>query len=127
MDNFSEKIKQLSEIEFPPGLHGKIMRKLAFLQFRTPFLVIVGFLTLNLIFSGWRIWSTVSGSEAVSTFKILLESLDWNWHSISDLFSIAQQLFPMGLIVSFLINAVLAGYLIFITGTYKSLLLKNKI
>ncbi len=125
MDQFSEKIKQLNEIDFPPGLHGKIMRKLAFLQFRTPFLVVVGLLMLNLVFSGWRIWNNLSGSETISTFKILLESFDWTWRSAYDLFGLAQDLFPMGLIVSFTINVTLAIYLVYVIKTFKNLAIKN--
>jgi len=125
-DQFSQKIKALSELDFPPGLHGKIMRKLAFLQFRTPFLVVVSLLLLNLIFSGWQIWYRLSESDAFNTFRILLEGAEWNWRTLGDLFEIAQNLFPLGLIFTFTINILLIAYILFVLKTYKTLLLKQK-
>ncbi len=125
MDEITKKIKELNEIDFPPGLHGKIMRKLAFLQFRTPFLIVVSLLLLNLVFSGWKIWSNLSGSEAVSTFKVLMETFDWTWRSAIEIFNASQELFPMGLIVSFSINIMLAVYLLYIMKEFKNLAIKK--
>ncbi len=126
MEEISEKIKQLSELEFPEGLHGKIMRKLAFLQFRTPFLVVVGFLLLNLVFSGFSIWVRVAGTGAVDTFRIMLGGFEWNTTSLSQLASAASDLFPIGLMTSFCINVLLFAYTLYVLKSYKILTNRQK-
>ena len=119
--DINEKIKNLNELEFPEGLHGKIMRKLAFLQFRTPFIVVVTLLLLNLLFSGWNIWLRLSDTDAISTFRLMLEGFEWNFSSISQLASAAGDLFPMGLMVSFTINILLFVYILYVMKSYQKL------
>lgn len=120
-DQFSEKIKSIHEVEFPENLHGKIMRKLAFLQFRTPFLIVVSLLILNLLVSGWYIWFKLSGAEAFSTLKILLAGMDFSWSSFSDVWDAAQDLFPLGLMANFAINMLLVVYLLVVVNNFKKL------
>lgn len=119
-DNFAKTIQNLSEIEFPDNLHGKIMRKLAFLQFRTPFLVVVSLLSLNLLFSAWSIWIKLAGSASFSTFRLILEGFEWNLSSAQELFQTAQELFPLGLMFTFTINILLVVYLVYILKAYKN-------
>lgn len=120
MPDVAEHIKTLNEIDFPPGLHGKIMRKLAFLQFRTPFVVVVGLLLLNLLFSGWQIYLRLADTDAFATFRILLQNIDFNWRSLSDLFQVAENLFPVGLMISFLLNVLLIIYLLYVVKTFRT-------
>jgi len=121
MDELSETIKNISEINFPPGLHGKIMKRVAFLQFRTPFIAVVSLLVLNLIVSGWQIWSKVSETQSFSILGELTSGLDWNLNSVLDLLKTINELFPVGLIVTFLVNVLLVAYLFYLMRSFKKL------
>lgn len=125
MNDISEQIKQISEIEYPENLHGKIMRKLAFLQFRMPFFVVVALLLLNLVFSGYNIWLKISGTEVFSTLRLLFEGFDGSAASFTALFAATQNLFPVGLVVSFTINIMLFIYIVYIYKSVRKLGMKK--
>ena len=125
MDNFSRAIRSMHEIQFPNTLHGKIMRKLAFLQFRTPFILIVTLLCTNIFVSGFQIWTHLSENESIEIMKSFSINFDWSWPSFLDIFSTFSDVFPITLIISFVLNILMILYLFYLMRSFKKLAVKN--
>lgn len=105
-----DAIKDMSEIDFPAGLHGKILRQIVFLRFRTPFTIIVSLLSLNLAISSWRVLELFGESEVLTVVSLLWEAADVNfsgfWQFLGDAFSVA----PIGPLALFAVNLLALLY-----------------
>ena len=110
-EDVGQVIKEMSEIEFPEGLHGKILRQIVFLRFRTPFITVVLLLTLNLVISGWRIWEQLLEGQTLAMVGMLWETVEMSFTSlfqfVLDVFEIA----PVGHILLLIINFAVLGYI----------------
>lgn len=110
--DISDAVKQMSDIQFPDGLHGRIMRHLVFLKFRTPFLVITALLTANLVVTGWRLWERLAEEQAPLLFSILLENAEWTLVSLTQLARTAFDVAPIPVMVTFALNALALVYVL---------------
>jgi hypothetical protein len=81
--DIGQTIKEMSEIDFPEGLHGKILRQIVFLRFRTPFFVVVSLLLVNLIISGARIWEQLAESETLTMISLFWSAAELTVGSLS--------------------------------------------
>ncbi len=108
--DIGQTIKEMSEVDFPEGLHGKILRQIVFLRFRTPFVIVVSLLVLNLIISGWRIWEQLLESETITMVALLWEALEFSFGGVlqfaTDVFEVA----PVGYIALLILNLLVLGY-----------------
>ncbi len=111
--DIGQTIKEMTEIEFPAGLHGKILRQILFLRFRTPFLVIVTLLVGNLLFSGIRIWQRILDSEGLATLGLLWETLEFSFKGGMQFAHDAYDVLPIGYIGLFLVNLLVFLYVAF--------------
>lgn len=125
MEKIDQTIKELRDIEFPPGLHGKIMRRLLFLRFRTPFLVITSLLLLNLIVSGWRLWQRLIEVEAPMFLSILVNNFEWSLDSFKEIFETAVELVPASTLTVFLINLLVLTYVFWIVAHFNTIKTKQ--
>ena len=116
-----QTIKELSDMQFPENLHGKIMRQLVFLKFRTPFLVVVSLLSLNLFFVTWRTWQRFSDTEFIAFTSILLDNFEFTFDFASQLFATIIETTPWLQVMLFLGNVFLLGYIIHIPRMFKQL------
>lgn len=112
MKDISDAIKELSEIEVPAGLHGKIMRRLLFLKFRTPFVVVVSLLLMNLAVSGVRMWQEWSDMEASALVSFLVSNLEFSARGILDFLVTVYDVTPVGWLTVFIMNLLLVIYVV---------------
>ena len=111
--DLGQKIKEVSEIEFPSGLHGRIMRQLVFLKFRTPFLIVVTLLLLNLVLSGIRVWNQLLDAEAVTIFSILWDGIEWSFVGLGQFARDLFELVPVGQLGMLAINCAALLYIVY--------------
>ncbi|MBI3626934.1 hypothetical protein HY224_02725 [Candidatus Uhrbacteria bacterium] len=121
MDNLQSKIKLVEETEFPGGLHEKIMRKLMFLQFRTPFLIVVSLLLLNLAFTGWHIWTRLIDNDGTQVLQSLLSNFEWDFDYLNSLFGLVNEVLPWRSIIAFGIESLLVAYVFYLSATFKKM------
>lgn len=116
----SKKIQELEDVELPDGLHGRIVRQLLFLQFRTPFTIVVSLLIVNLLVSGWHIWVRVSENNAIEVLRIIIASFEFSSSYLSNVMQTVTDLFPISLIASFILNLALVTYVTLAVRTIKN-------
>lgn len=121
MDNLDEKIKNFPEPEFPKGLHGKIMERIAFLRFRTPFIIVTSFLVLSLMVSGWRIYLHIGDNDGFAVIKALLEGFEFNVDYLNDFWDVISNTLPLWSIAIFIVNAFLTVYVILVSRHLRKL------
>lgn len=109
--DIGQTIKEMSEIDFPEGLHGKILRQIVFLRFRTPFVIVVSLLVLNLIISGWRIWEQLLESESLTMISLFWEALELSFGGILQFITDVIAVTPTGYIALFILNLFVLGYI----------------
>ncbi len=119
MDNIFQTIHELPAIEFPSGLHGKIMRQLFFLKFRIPFFVISAFLFCNIIISVYHAWSRMINTEAFSIVVALWEGFEWSFDFFADSARTVVEYFPIGWFLIVMTNSLLLGYVVFLYFSFK--------
>lgn len=111
--DIGQAIKEMSEIEFPSGLHGRIMRQLLFLKFRTPFVVVVTLLVLNLVLSGTRVWGMLAEVEAATVVSILWSSIEWSVGGLGQFAADLYELVPVGQVGLLVFNIAALFYIAF--------------
>lgn len=114
-------IKELSDIQFPAGLHGKIMRQLVFLKFRTPFMVVVSLLSANLIFNVWRMGERFSEEGFATLMSIFLDNFEFTLDFAGQLMGTIAESTPwmhLGVVV---VNVLLLGYVARLPLTFRKL------
>lgn len=112
-NDIGQTIKEMSEIEFPKGLHGKILRQIVFLRFRVPFLIVVVLLVLNLIISGWRVWEQLLDSEVFSFVSLLWSAIEFDFQSLVQFVTDVYEVAPVGYIALFAVNLAALLYVAF--------------
>lgn len=121
MDSLEQHISQLADPDLPEGLHGRIMRRLTFARFHRAFWATVSVLSLNLAVSGWYLWKRLIETDALATIRFLLEDFSWSLAGTKEFLSIAREFFPVGLLVSFTLNAAIVIYVSFLFRSFKKL------
>jgi len=124
MKNLPKKIKEL-EIDFPDTLHGKIMKKLLFLRFRTPFIIIFVLLCTNLTFSTWYIFQKMSELNTFAVFRSLLYGFEFSFAYAVDFAKLIFDAIPIMSIIVFGINLLLMASLLYVSYGLKKFLLSK--
>jgi hypothetical protein len=109
-EDIGQTIKEMSEIEFPEGLHGKILRQIVFLRFRTPFITVVSLLLLNLVISGWRIWEQLLEAETFAMTGLLWDSVELSFGGFFQFILDIVEIAPVGHILLLVLNLAVLGY-----------------
>lgn len=125
MDNFSQTIHKLPVVEFPLGLHGKIMKQLFFLKFRVPFFIISGILFCNIAVTGYHAWSRMIDTEALSIATALWEGFEWSFDFFSEFARTVIEYFPIGSFIMIMFNALLLEYVVFLYFSFKKFSIAN--
>lgn len=120
MTNVSKKLREISEIEFPDGLHGRIMRKLFFIRYRGNFLLVAFLLTANIFLSGWRFWARMDELDTISVIRALLEGFDVSRGFTLNFFSTLSQSFPVISVSIFIINILVITYVTYLYFKFKT-------
>lgn len=121
MNNLSTSIKNMPEIAFPDNLHGKIMRHLLFLRFRTPFVVIATLLMLNLVVSGVRLWVRMDDADAPLILSILASNFEWSASAFREFVATTFEVVPFDALIVFVVNALLVGYVFYLPHAFKKM------
>ncbi len=111
--DMGQTIKEMSEIDFPEGLHGKILRQIVFLRFRAPFIIVVTLLSLNLIISGWRMWEQLLDSEVLTTISILWGIIEFNFSGVMEFLGDMYEILPLGQLALLGVNGAVLVYVVF--------------
>ena len=126
MDDFERKMKEMEEVPFPENLHRRIMRRVLFLKFRVPFVILFLLLTVNLTISALRLQSQMEGVDSSIGFFLMenrvlefyierdilaLPAVEAFPVLFSDLFSLTIDFLPITAMVSLLINLLLVGFI----------------
>lgn len=125
MDNTSQIIRELAPVEFPSGLHGKIMRQLFFLKFRIPFFVISALLLCNIAIALEHAWSRMINTEAFAIASALWEGFEWSFDFFGEGARTIAAYFPIGWFFIVMTNAALLGYMVFLYFSFKKLSVAN--
>ena len=123
--DISHQIKTMTEVDFPDGLHGKIMRRVLFLKLRKPFLIINLALFLNLMVSGWRIWARILENNSLSALEAIWDGFELSFNYVSTFISTAFETLPIWSISIFIVNIFLIGYVFFIASQLRKIDLRN--
>ncbi len=121
MDMLDEQIKNMPESAYPAGLHGRIMRRVAFLRFRAPFMTILGVLLFNLLISGWRLWTQAVEDETWAIFRSFFQSFEVSATFGAGFLQMLYDAVPVWALAVFLVNLALAVYVIYIYRSFRRL------
>ncbi len=121
MNNLSKNFKSLPEIDFPEGLHGKIMKKLFYKRLKNPVLIIAGLLALNFIILTWRLWVRMAKFNTLIIISSLFDSFELSYGYFADFFHAIFEFTPLFTISMILINIVAFVYLYRIWFDFQSL------
>jgi hypothetical protein len=113
-NNISQKIKNLPEIEFPEGLHSRIMKQLFFLKLRTPFIIFSSLLSINIIISGWYAWNKIIEMDTIAIIKDMLSGFELSYYFISDFAQTILNYFPITSTIIFVVNILVLAYISFL-------------
>jgi len=121
MNDQSEKLKSFPEIDFHPTLHAKIMRRLIFLKFRTPFLIIASLLACDLFVSGWHLWIKLVERDTISILQSISQGIELNQDYLISFIQTAIKAVPVGSLIIFVINLLLISYFAYLSFGLKKL------
>ncbi len=110
----------MAEIQFPEGLHGRIMRQLMFLKFRVPFLVISSLLVANLVVNGWRLWERLLEEQAPLLFSILFENAELTLEFLAQISQTTLDVVPLPVAITLILNALALGYVLRLRTFYST-------
>lgn len=112
-------INNLPDQNFPLKLHEKIMRKIIFIKFRTPFFFIMIFSIINLINSGWHLVNKASELQTWPIIATMFSQFEFNLDYLASLIQTAVENTPINLMAGFGVNLILVYYLIYIFKYFK--------
>ena len=121
MNDLFKNFKLLPEIDFPEGLHGKIMKKLFYKRLKTPAMVIAGLLALNFIILTWRFWVRITELNTLTIISSLFDSFELSYEYFADFFQAIFEFTPLFTISMILFNIVAFIYLYRIWLDFRSL------
>lgn len=119
MADLPTAFRSLEDYPFPEGLHGRIMRRLVFLRLRTPFIAILSLTILNLIATGWSIWSRLVEIDGGELLRSMLTDFQFDYASVADVVSMGLEFFPVRAMLVFALNLALVAYLIYLNFAFR--------
>jgi len=125
MTTISHNIKTISDQAFPSALHDKIMRRLLLLKFKNPFIVLMIFLSVNLIISGWRTWNHIVSMESLSIMRAMLDGFELSFAFFTEFFSTMADALPLASLAIFISNALLMAYVFFLFVKFRKMSLHH--
>lgn len=121
MDILDKKLEGLAEADFPAGLHGRIMRRVAFLRFRTPMLAVLAVLAFNVAISGWRLWTAIEENALLSILQGLFAGFEMSQAFFGDVLRALLDALPLGSFAILLVNVFLAVYVLAVYFSFRKL------
>ena len=118
MEKLINDLKQI-QIKTPEGLHKKIMSRLFFLRFKRYFLIGIVLLSLNLILISWHIWSRIIEKDILIIIQDMIQEFDLSWVFIEEFITTILEYLPLALIITFVVNVFVMGYLISVFFKFK--------
>ncbi|MCX6702554.1 MAG: hypothetical protein NTW60_01645 [Candidatus Wolfebacteria bacterium] len=104
-------VKMNNEPEFPPSLHGHILKRLFFLKTRREFLTVETVLVIGLFFTGWHLWTNLLDLSTGPIFRALFEGFSFTPDFFGIFLESFEDFFPILGTVIFLINLIAVFYL----------------
>ncbi len=126
-DNILKKIKSIRNIEFPKGLHDKIIKELILSKFEFFFAAVLVLLPINLIILGSQIWRSTIEAEASSLINAMLEGFEPSFDFLSSFAQTMAEVLPVNLIIVFILNLIITIYIIIHLRSLLNKLSFNKI
>lgn len=111
MDKIEQKIKNTNDVEFPEGLHGKIVRSVVMRRYRWQLLAVLSVVIFNVGISGVRLHASIYQSGAIPAFGSFFGSFSMDYDYVSDFMGLVSDYIPLHSLSIFLVNLVLAGYI----------------
>ncbi len=119
-----DSLKHLPDPSFPESLHGKIMRRVLFLKFRTMLVLVHAFLLVNLGVLVHSIAVHISQHGSFGILQQILQDFELSTDYFGSLFSMTAAVLPVHLILISLLNLGLILYVGFLTLELKKYLSK---
>ena len=111
MEKIEQKIRGVSDIEFPEGLHGRIIRSIIIRRYRWPLLSVLGVVVFNVIISGIRLHATIFGNGSIAAFGSFFSNFSMDYDFVSDFSGLVADYIPLHSLAIFLVNLALTGYI----------------
>ncbi len=111
MEKIEQKIKSINDIEFPEGLHGRIIRSIMVRRYRWPLFSALGVVVFNVIISGLRLQSSFAESGAPAAFNSFFRGFSTDYDFVSDFAGLINDYIPLHSLAIFLVNLVFIGYI----------------
>ncbi len=111
MEKIEQKLKDINEVEFPEGLHGRIIRSIIIRRYRWPLLSVLSVVVFNVIISGVRLHTTIFGNGAIAAFGSFFKNFSMDYDFVSDFSGLVSDYIPLNSLSIFLVNLVLMGYI----------------
>ena len=110
-----DSLKNLPDLTVPDGLHGKIMRRVLFLKFRTMLVLVHAFLLVNLGLLVNSITVHIAQHGSFGILQQVLQDFDLSADYFGSLFSMTFAVLPVHLILISLLNIALILYVGFLS------------
>lgn len=110
MEKIEQKLKGINEIEFPGGLHGKIVRSVVMRSYRWQFLAVLSVVVFNIGISGLRLHASISQNGAIQAFGSFFKNFGMDYDFTSDFMKLIADYIPLHSFSIFLVNFIFAGY-----------------
>lgn len=121
MSDIEHHLRALPNQEIPQGLHGKIMRRIIFIRLRKSAIIMLSFLTLNLIILAWHIWTTTIERETFSVISAMFEGFEMSVSFFKNFADTLLQTVPVVSLTVFIGNIVVMVYIIYLTIKFPNL------
>jgi hypothetical protein len=112
-------INNLADQTVPVKLHDRIMRKIFFIKFRTPFLFIIILACLNLISSAWYFINQAAEMQTWSVISTMFDHFELSADYLGSLVQTTLENTPLNLMLGLIINLLLVYYLVYIFQYFK--------
>lgn len=117
--NLQTAMKTITQLEFPRGLHERIMRRVWFTKFHAPILMIGLLFFINFAVIIWRLWVHLGENEGYYLLRTILQDLEWDQGSLRFAWSEIVDIVPLSLIVEIVVNVALLLYVYYVFGLIK--------
>lgn len=111
MDKIEQKIKNINDVEFPEGLHGRIVRSVVMRRYRWQLLAVLSVVVFNVGISGLRLHMSIYQNGAITAFGSFFGNFSMDYDYVSDFMGLVSDYVPLHSLSIFLVNLVLAGYI----------------
>lgn len=105
-------LKNLPPIDFPENLHNKIMKRIYFLKFRWPLLLVIALTAINLINSVWHLLNKATEMQTWPVITTMFDHFELSLDYLKSLALTTLENTPVNLMPGLIINLILIYYLI---------------